>query len=83
MPLSPHFNKVTKEGEWVKEGLGEERYEQARQASIKNAPLGVTATSDTVAESILYFIQGPTVVTGESLIIDGGRHLGMTPLTRR
>ena len=71
------------EGEWLKEGLGEERYEQARQVSIKNAPLGVTATSDTVAESILYFIQGPTVVTGESLIIDGGRHLGMTPLTRR
>ena len=71
------------EGEWLKEGLGEERYNQARQASIKNAPLGVTATPDTVAESILYFIQGPTVVTGESLIIDGGRHLGMTPLTRR
>jgi len=71
------------EGEWLKEGLGEERYEQARQASIKNAPLGVTATADTVAESILFFVQGPTVVTGESLIIDGGRHLGMTPLTRR
>lgn len=71
------------EGEWLKEGLGEERYEQARNAAIKNAPLGVTATADTVAESILYFIQGPTVVTGESLIVDGGRHLGMTPLTRR
>jgi len=71
------------EGEWLKEGLGEERYEQARQASIKNAPLGVTATADTVAESILFFVQGPTVVTGESLIIDGGRHLCMTPLTRR
>ncbi|NKB32327.1 MAG: SDR family oxidoreductase [Pseudomonadales bacterium] len=71
------------EGEWLKQGLGEERYEQARQAAIKSAPLGVTASSDTVAESILYFIQGPIVVTGESLIIDGGRHLGMTPLTRR
>ena len=71
------------EGEWLKEGLGEERYEQARQASIKNAPLGLTASADTVAESILFFIKGPTVVTGESLIVDGGRHLGMTPLTRR
>lgn len=71
------------EGEWLKEGLGEERYEQARNAAMKSAPLGVTATADTVAESILYFIQGPSVVTGESLIVDGGRHLGMTPLTRR
>lgn len=71
------------EGEWLKEGLGEERYEQARQASLKNAPLGVTASADAVAESILFFIRGPAVVTGESLIVDGGRHLGMTPLTRR
>ena len=71
------------EGEWLKQGLGEERYEAARSASIKNAPLAVTASADTVAESILFFIQGPSVVTGETLIVDGGRHLGMTPLTRR
>ena len=71
------------EGEWLKQGLGEERYEAARSASIKSAPLGVTASADTVSESILFFIQGPAVVTGETLIVDGGRHLGMTPLTRR
>jgi len=67
----------------LKQGLGEERYEAARSASIKSAPLGVTASADTVSESILFFIQGPAVVTGETLIVDGGRHLGMTPLTRR
>ena len=44
------------EGEWLKQGLGEERYEAARSASIKSAPLGVTASADTVSESILFFI---------------------------
>ena len=71
------------EGDWLKEGLGEDGYERARAAARKGAPLGVTATAETVADSILYFISGPQVVTGESMIVDGGRHLGMTPLTRR
>ena len=71
------------EGEWLKEGLGEEGYNKAYEAAKEGAPLGVTATAHTVADSILYFIMGPQVVTGESIIVDGGRHLGMTPLTRR
>ena len=71
------------EGDWLKEGLGEDVYERAREAARKGAPLGVTATAETVADAILYFINGPQVVTGESIIVDGGRHLGMTPLTRR
>ena len=70
------------EGEWLKEGLGDDAYKKAQEAARKGAPLGVTATADTVADSILYFIVGPQVVTGESMIVDGGRHLGMTPLTR-
>jgi len=48
-----------------------------------NAPLGVTATPETVADAILHFISGPQVVTGETLIVDGGRHLTMAPLSRR
>ena len=71
------------EGEWLKEGLGEEGYKKAYEAAKEGAPLGVTATANTVADSILYFIAGPQIVTGESMIVDGGRHLGMTPLTRR
>ena len=71
------------EGEWLKEGLGDDVYKKAHAAARKGAPLGVTATAETVADSILYFIVGPQVVTGESMIVDGGRHLGMTPLTRR
>ncbi|MBG10753.1 MAG: oxidoreductase [Gammaproteobacteria bacterium] len=71
------------EGDWLKEGYGDERYAKLMASNQNNAPLGVTATPETVAEAILHFISGPQVVTGETLIVDGGRHLTMAPLSRR
>ena len=71
------------EGDWLRQGLGDERYEQMREFNRKTAPLGVTATADTVADAILHFISGPQVVTGETLMVDGGRHLSMAVLSRR
>jgi len=71
------------EGEWLRKGLGEAKYEELIQFNRKSAPLGLTATADTVADAILYFISGPQIVTGETMIVDGGRHLTQTPLTRR
>ena len=71
------------EGDWLREGLGDKKYEELMDFHRKNSPLGVTATPDTVADAILHFISGPQVVTGETLIVDGGRHLTMTPLGRR
>lgn len=71
------------EGDWLLEGLGEEKYNELIQFNRKHAALGVTATPATVADAILYFIAGPQVVTGETMIVDGGRHLSATPLTRR
>lgn len=71
------------EGEWLREGLGEEKYEALMHANRSGAPLGVTATPETVADAIVHFVTGPQVVTGETLIVDGGRHLMTTPLARR
>ena len=71
------------EGEWLREGLGDKRYEELRKVNSENAPLGMTATADTVADAILYFITGPQIVTGETMMVDGGRHLSMAPLARR
>lgn len=71
------------EGDWLKDGFGEERYEKLMAFNRDNAPLKKTATADTVADAILHFITGPQVVTGETLIVDGGRHLSTAPLTRR
>lgn len=71
------------EGEWLREGLGDEKYESLMHANRSGAPLGVTATPETVADAIIHFVTGPQVVTGETLIVDGGRHLMTTPLARR
>ena len=71
------------QGDWLRNGLGEEKYEAARLHNERNAPLGVTADAETVADAILFFITGPQIVTGETLIVDGGRHLNTVPLGRR
>ncbi len=71
------------EGDWLLEGLGAEKYEKLLEFNRRNAPLGKTATPESVADGILYFITGPQIVTGETMILDGGRHLAMAPLGRR
>jgi 3-oxoacyl-[acyl-carrier protein] reductase len=71
------------QGEWLKAGMGEEAYERTRRFLEETTPLRLTTTPDTVAEAILYFISGADVVTGETLILDGGAHLSLAPLARR
>ena len=71
------------QGEWLRKGLGDAQYEAAKAHNERNAPLGVTADPETVADAIVFFITGPQIVTGETLIVDGGRHLNTVPLARR
>lgn len=71
------------QGEWLKQGLGKERYQATKAALEAASPLRLTTTPDTVAEAILYFIAGADVVTGEMLLVDGGNHLNTAPLARR
>ncbi len=71
------------QGDWLEQGLGKERYAAAKAALEDSAPLRLTTTPDTVAEAILYFIAGADVITGESLLVDGGNHLSTAPLARR
>ena len=71
------------QGGWLEQGLGSERYEAAKAHLEATAPLRLTTTPDTVAEAVLYFIAGADVITGESLLVDGGNHLNTAPLARR
>jgi len=71
------------QGDWLRDGLGDAQYEKALSFNERNAPLGVTACPDSVAETIQYFITGPQRVTGETMIVDGGAHLNGVPLGRR
>jgi len=71
------------QGEWLKTGMGVENYERTKKYLEDTTPLRLTTTPDTVAEAILYFVAGADVITGETLILDGGQHLNMAPLMRR
>jgi 3-oxoacyl-[acyl-carrier protein] reductase len=68
---------------WLQGLLGMERYEATRAYLEDQSPLGVTATPETVADAIIYFIAGAGITTGETLILDGGFHLNQAPLMRR
>jgi 3-oxoacyl-[acyl-carrier protein] reductase len=71
------------QGEWLAEGLGREAYERTRSWLEANTPLRTTATADTVAESILFFLSGASIITGETLLLDAGHHLNQMPMARR
>jgi len=63
------------QGDWLEKGLGTETYHNIKASIEARAPLKMTATADSVAQAILSMIVGADIVTGESLIIDGGMFL--------
>jgi 3-oxoacyl-[acyl-carrier protein] reductase len=69
-------------GEWLKNGLGEEKYESIRGQYNDIAPLKSTATPETVAQTVVALVAGADWTTGETLIVDGGAHLHTAPLRR-
>lgn len=63
------------QGEWLREGMGPERYEKAKNYLEQRLPLKMTATPEMIARTVLYFIEDAVLVTGETLLLDGGQHL--------
>jgi len=64
------------QGEWLRAGLGEEGYEKLKSHLEKTLPLRMTATPEMIAATVRYFIEDAVLVTGETLLLDGGQHLG-------
>ncbi len=63
------------QGEWLEQGIGAENYQKIKTSLENSAPLKVTCTGESVAESIVNFIEGHSVVTGQHIILDGGQYL--------
>jgi 3-oxoacyl-[acyl-carrier protein] reductase len=63
------------QGEWLKNGMGVEKYETLKNALESRLPLRMTATPELIATTIRYFIEDAVLVTGETLLLDGGHHL--------
>ncbi|MEM7371857.1 MAG: SDR family oxidoreductase [Bacteroidota bacterium] len=67
------------QGRWIRNGLGEERYEALRQAIESVSPLQRTATPEEVADAIVFFIVGGKIANAQLLVLDGGYHLNQRP----
>lgn len=63
------------QGEWLRQGLGEENYENLKKSLEERVPLRKISTPEMVASTIRYFIEDAALTTGETLILDGGHHL--------
>lgn len=64
------------QGEWLQGGMGSENYERLKNHLEATIPLRRTATPELIAPTVLYFIEHAELVTGETLVLDGGSHLG-------
>ena len=64
---------------WLKAGMGDEAYQAMLEGAVKFMPLRKVAMPEDVAEALVWFLEGASVVTGETLIVDSGVHLGQLP----
>ncbi len=64
---------------WLRGGMGDEAYEAFIEATTQILPLKKVANPDEIAEALVWFCEGATLVTGETLIVDSGLHLGRLP----
>jgi 3-oxoacyl-[acyl-carrier protein] reductase len=63
------------QGDWLRNGMGDDLYNAALENLTNNTPLKLTVTPEQVAEGIFSFIGINKVVTGETMLMDGGHHL--------
>ena len=69
---------------WFSSVFGEEKAARVRENVAKSVPLQVAAKPEDIADAALFFISDAARhVTGETLLIDGGAHLGMAPTRAR
>ena len=69
---------------WFSDHMPEEKYLGLRASIEQTTPLKVASSPDDVADSALFLISDAARhVTGETLLIDAGMHLGFAPLSRR
>jgi NAD(P)-dependent dehydrogenase (short-subunit alcohol dehydrogenase family) len=69
---------------WFSSVFGDEKAARVRENVAKTTPLQVAAKPEDIADAALFFISDAARhVTGETLLIDGGAHLGFAPMRAR
>jgi NAD(P)-dependent dehydrogenase (short-subunit alcohol dehydrogenase family) len=64
---------------WWREGLGEDNYQGFIDRYAESAPLKTAGTTDAVADPVVWLLEGADHVTGETILVDAGSHLGPSP----
>jgi 3-oxoacyl-[acyl-carrier protein] reductase len=69
---------------WFTDQYGDETTAKIRANIIEQVPLRVASGPDDVAESVVFFCSSAARhITGETLLVDAGHHLGFAPLVAR
>ncbi len=64
---------------WWREGLGEANYDAFISRYAASAPLKTAGTTEAVADPVVWLLEGAEHVTGETIMVDAGSHLGPSP----
>ena len=64
---------------WWREGLGEANYDAFISRYAASAPLKTAGTTEAVADPVVWLLEGAEHVTGETIMVDAGSHLGPAP----
>ncbi len=64
---------------WWREGLGEDNYDAFITRYAQSAPLKTAGTTEAVADPVVWLLEGAEHVTGETILVDAGSHLGPAP----
>ena len=64
---------------WWREGLGEDRYQAFIDNYAETSPLKAAGDPEIVADPVGWLMEGAEHVTGETIMVDSGSHLGGAP----
>ncbi len=66
---------------WLQGGMTPEQYQTFLVMAADMVPLKLVPTAEQIAEALVWFLEGASVVTGEVLMVDAGLHCGRLPPT--
>ena len=64
---------------WLQGGMTPEQYQTFLLQAADMVPLKCVPTAEQIAEALVWFLEGASVVTGEVLMVDAGLHSGRLP----
>ncbi len=64
---------------WLQGGMTAEQFQTFLVQAADMVPLKIVPTAEQIAEALVWFLEGASVVTGEVLMVDAGLHCGRLP----